>query len=572
MGSSWGFDRMRRLTRVQVSFRSSRDQDRVRRAVTQRRKHQMSLPAPENAFVTPLLTDFYQISMCYAYFKAKMHEQPAVFELFFRKNPFKGAFTVLAGTDEVLRFVSNFKFTAEHIAYLRTVMPHAEDAFFDYLAELDCSKVKISTIAEGTVVFPKEPLIRVEGPLAVAQLLETPLLNLINYPSLIATNAARMRLAAGPTVKLLEFGLRRAQGPDGGMSGSKYAMVGGFDATSNVLAGMMFDIPIQGTHAHSFITSFTSLDDVDDGLTHGPVVIPDFKQQCVAMRERLGYRTNDSELAAFISYAISFPATFLALVDTYSTLDSGVKNYVAVAAVLASHGIKPLGIRLDSGDLAYLSIQARKQFREADEKLGLDLKLENSTIVASNDINESILHSLKEQKHDIDTFGIGTHLVTCQAQPALGCVYKLVQVRGMPRIKLSNEKDKMTIPGLKQLYRIHGRTGPILDLLTRADDPAPAVGESIMAMHPFQEEKRARVTPVKVEKLLLVRWDGRLVDGYTLPSVSDTREFVKQQLRVMREDHIRSQFPTPYKLSVTQTLFASIRKLWLESSPVAELC
>ncbi len=528
---------------------------------------------PDNNFVNPLLTDFYQISMTYGYWKSGMHTQPAVFELFFRKNPFRGGFAVLGGINEVIRFVHSFKFTAEHLAYLRTVLPHAEDEFFTYLENMDCTDLKLSCIREGSVVFPKEPLIRVEGPLAIAQLLETPLLNLVNFPTLIATNAARMRLAVGPDATLLEFGLRRAQGPDGGMSASKYAVLGGFDATSNVLAGMMYGIPIKGTHAHSFITSFTTLDDVRcSKLVSDEVVIPDFKEQVLAMRERLGFgATNTSELAAFISYAISFPRGFLALVDTYSTLDSGVPNYIAVAATLASHGIKPIGIRLDSGDLAYLSMAARKQMKAADTVLGLDIHLGESDIVASNDINEQILHALKEQGHTIDVFGIGTNLVTCQAQPALGCVYKLVQVRGTPRIKLSNEKDKMTIPGLKSLYRVYGKDGPLLDLLTMVDEDESIEGRPILAMHPFFEEKRARVTPIRMEKLLHVVWDGGLTDEYEPFDLIKCRTRATEQIAAMRNDYKRHTNPTPYKLSVTQQLFAMIHRIWLEASPVSVL-
>jgi nicotinate phosphoribosyltransferase len=248
------------------------------------------------------------------------------------------------------------------------------------------------------VVFPKVPLIRVEGPLAVTQLLETTLLNLINYPSLVATNAARMRLAAGPGKRLLEFGLRRAQGPDGGVSASKYAYIGGFDGTSNVLAGKLSGMAVTGTHAHSFVMSYTSLADL-----HSTTIVSnaagqvgenvEFVQRVLEKRTTLGYRTNDGELAAFIAYAQAFPAGLLALVDTYDILSSGVPNFLCVGWVLWELGYKPLGLRIDSGDLAYFSKEIRSVFKEFDRKYAKHEVFGKCNIVASNDINEKVLLS-----------------------------------------------------------------------------------------------------------------------------------------------------------------------------------
>ncbi|EQC41969.1 nicotinate phosphoribosyltransferase [Saprolegnia diclina VS20] len=391
---------------------------------------------PTNALVTPLLTDLYQITMAYAYWKVGRHTEDATFDLFFRKNPFKGEFTVFAGLEEVLFFLNAFKFTESDVAYLRDVMPQGTEAgFFDWLLSLDCSNVKIYALKEGTIAFPRIPVLRIEGHLGITQLLETGLLNLLNYASLIATNAARFIKAAGKDKTLLEFGLRRAQGPDGGISASRYSYMAGFHGTSNVLAGKLFGIPIKGTHAHAFVQAHRSLDDVKQTMLNGV----DFKALTLQYRAKLNAdNTNDGELAAFISYALAFPQAFLALVDTYETLSSGVPNFLAVALALHDLGYKAQGIRLDSGDLAYLSKEARRHFKAAAAKFNLP-DFANFNIVASNDINEAVLNSLNDQGHEIDSFGIGTHLVTCQAQPALGMVYKLVEIGGQARIKLSQE-------------------------------------------------------------------------------------------------------------------------------------
>lgn len=266
-------------------------------------------------------------------------------------------------------------------------------------------------------------MLSVEGPLAVVQLLETVLLNLINFPSLVATNAARMRLAAGADKTLLEFGLRRAQGPDGGLSASKYAILGGFNGTSNVLAGKLFDINVKGTHAHAFVMSYYSLDELCSTRISTPSGDEvEFLSLVLNKREQLSYtRSNAGELAAFIAYAQSFPHGFLALVDTYDTLHSGIQNFLCVAWALHDIGYKPIGVRIDSGDLAYLSRCIRQVFKDFDDQYfdGQEL-FSKLNIVASNDINEDVLLSLNREGHEIDTFGIGTHLATCQKQPALG--------------------------------------------------------------------------------------------------------------------------------------------------------
>ena len=250
---------------------------------------------PTNQLVNPMLTDFYQITMAYAYWKARVHEEEAVFDLFFRKNPFRGEFAIYAGLEEKLRLFENFHFSDDHIAYLKEQMPQCEKGFFEWLKSADCSRMKIYAFKEGTISFPREPLMRVQGPIAVAQLLETATLTLTNYPSLMTTNAAKYRLAVGFEKGLIEFGLRRAQGPDGGISASRYSYMGGFDGTSDVLAGYLFGIPIRGTHAHSYVQSFTGIEDLKDRtLVGADGKVYDFVNMVLEIRNELGFNhTNE---------------------------------------------------------------------------------------------------------------------------------------------------------------------------------------------------------------------------------------------------------------------------------------
>ena len=590
-----------------------------------------SFPKPTNNLVTPLLTDLYQITMAYAYWKTNQHNKSAHFELFFRKNPFGGSYTVFAGLDEVLKFLSNFRFTDDDIKYLRNTpaLSHCEAAFFDeYLANLDCSEVVVHSMKEGSMAFPRVPLLTVTAPLGIGNLIETTLLTLINYPSLVTTNASRMVVAArgqfweetagsnpprsgspprsaketkrksmqltegGPVdftrrkPKCVEFGLRRAQGPDGGFSASKYSHIGGFHATSNVLAGKILNMPIAGTHAHSFVQSYTGLDLVENvkvkrvkGGSSGGGEDDDGMVELLPLvmkyREELGWNdTNEGELAAFLGYASSFPNTFLCLIDTYDTLQSGLRNFILVSLVLDDLGYKPRGIRLDSGDLSYLSLECEYIFHEMGDRFdkGFFYDLD---IVASNDINESILHSLNKQGHAITMFGIGTNLVTCQSQPALGCVYKLVEIEGEPRIKLSNDIEKVLIPGRKVAYRLFGEAGwPLLDLLVgshETDQPAP--GERTLCLHPFMEQKRVAVVPKRVVKLHNLVFDGKnggVVAGQQ-STLSETRQFVNDQINRTRPDLLRYVNPGEYKVSVSEKTFRFLHQLWHAETPVREL-
>ncbi|XP_058091346.1 nicotinate phosphoribosyltransferase 2-like isoform X1 [Magnolia sinica] len=544
-----------------------------------------SIDGPTNPMVTPLLTDLYQFTMAYAYWKAGKHQDRAVFDLFFRKNPFGGEYTIFGGLEECIRFIANFKLREDEISFLRTTLPSTcEDAFFDYLRGIDCSDVEVYAISEGSVVFPKIPLMRVEGPTAVVQLLETPFVNLVNYASLVATNAARHRFVAGRSKNLLEFGLRRAQGPDGGVSASRYSYVGGFDATSNVAAGRIFGIPLRGTHSHAFVSSFMSPDEIIDKTIcscDGSVTCEDFVSRVQSWLNKLQWaeslrgifgETNQSELAAFTSYALAFPTNFLALVDTYDVMRSGIPNFCAVALALRDLGYKAAGIRLDSGDLAYLSIEARKFFYTIEKEFGVT-GFGKMTITASNDLNEETLDALNKQGHEVDAFGIGTYLVTCYAQAALGCVFKLVEINGQPRMKLSEDVSKVSIPCKKRCYRLYGREGyPLVDIMSGENEPPPKVAERILCRHPFNESKRAYVVPQRVEELLKCYWAGGSDKvREVLPPLKEIRDRCRQQMDQMRSDHMRRLNPTPYKVSVSAKLYDFIHFLWLNEAPVGEL-
>lgn len=517
-----------------------------------------------------MLTDLYQITMAYAYWRNGQHEHDSVFDLFFRKHPFSGEFTIFAGLEEVLRFVACYRFKPEDINELKRRFPDWDAEFWEWLATVDTSRVRIYAIEEGTIVIPRIPLIRVEGPLAACQLLETTILVLVNYASLVATNAARHRLAVGPNRSLLEFGLRRAQGPDGAISGSRYAYIGGFDGTSNVKASSIFGIPVQGTHAHSFVSAFVGLNDLRDKSIHDAKGVKrDFVELCLQYRGKLNRNnTNQGELAAFISYAQAYPKNFLTLIDTYDTLESGLWNFLTVALALFECGYSPRGVRLDSGDLAYLSKECRKQFLRISELY--KVPFEKLNIVASNDLNENVLWSLREQGHEVDTFAVGTHLITCYSQPALGCVYKLVQVNNQPRIKVSQDSQKVTIPGRKEAFRLFNASGePVLDLLIASGTTPPVPMKRILCRHPFDANKRVYVTPSKVVPLHHVVWDGKLVQPF--PSLREVRNRVMDQLQSFREDHLRHLNPTPYKLSVTSDLYTFMHDLWLTETPIAEI-
>ncbi|CAL8083255.1 unnamed protein product [Calicophoron daubneyi] len=561
--------------------------------------------------VQPLLTDFYQLTMSYGYWKAGKANDSAVFEIFFRKNPFSGEFTIFAGLSDCIDYLRGFKFTQEDIDYLKNVMPSSTaPEFFDYLLSLDASKFSLWSVEEGSVVFPREPIMRVEGPVIIGQLLETTLLNLVNFASLITTNAARFRLAAGPNKQLFEFGLRRAQGPDGGLSASRYAYLGGYDGTSNVLAGKMFGIPVVGTHAHSFVSAYQSnstescsgengnghrtrvvvanhVDNCDSAggekcdelqdYSKQPMELDKFLDRCWHWSERLSHLLNyaadqvhPGELAAFANYAVAFPDAFVGLIDTYDVLRSGLPNFCAVTLALSEYGHRAIGLRIDSGDLAFLSLTVRAKFGKIAEYYQLPW-FKTLRILVSNDLNEDTLHSLNHQDSSIDAFCVGTHLVTCQKQPALGCVYKMVEICGNPTMKLSAVADKVTIPGKKTVYRLYSKTGDaLLDLLQRSSEPPPKVDERILCRHPTEASKRVFVVPAKVDETMKLFWkSGELVRP--LLTLQEAREHVNQEMNSLRADYKRFLNPTPYKVSLSEELYNFTYDLWSRMAPIGEL-
>ena len=355
------------------------------------------------------MTDLYELTMAAGYWKLRRLDEEAIFTLFFRHAPFGGGFTLAAGLEGVIAFIERYAFSPTELAHLEGLVgnddkPLFERAFLDYLGDLRL-RVDVDAMPEGTLVFPHEPLLRVTGPLLQAQLLESALLNLVNYPTLAATKAAHVVLAAGGA-PVMEFGLRRAQGPDGGLTASRAAYLGGCNATSNVLAGRLFGIPVRGTHAHSWVLSFAS------------------------------------EQEAFDAWADVMPGNAVLLVDTFDTED-GIANAIATGLRMRERGQKLAGIRLDSGDLAYLSVRARELLDAAG--------FEDTQIVASNDLDPATMESLQAQGARIDSWGVGTKLVTCYDQPALGGVYKLTAIRnGGPwrtPVKVSADTAKITVPG-----------------------------------------------------------------------------------------------------------------------------
>ncbi len=531
-----------------------------------------------NSLVSPMLTDLYQLTMAYAYWKNGKANETCSFELFIRNAPFDGEYVVFAGLHECLALVNNFTFSQNDIDYLKTIMPsYVENEFFQYLLNIkdETKKLTIRALPEGTVCGPKLPFIMIDGPLLLVQLLETPFLNLVNYATLIATNASRYCNVVNrdsDNILMFEFGARRAQGPDGALSASKYSYIGGFDGTSNVLAGKLFGIPVLGTHAHSFIMSFYNenknttklilkIDDV--------VVSDDFMEIVEKCRDKIlkvfPSNINADELFAFANFATAFPSKFLALIDTYDVLKSGVVNFAIVSMALNTFGLRGFGVRIDSGDLAYLSLKVSEYLTKIADTFEIP-HLKTVAIVASNDISEKVLESIQSQPNSINAYGIGTNLVTCQGQPALGAVFKLVEIEKHPKIKLSESPSKITIPAKKMCYRLFSSKGhPIVDLMTLADEPEPKVGEEILCRHPFNESMMVKALPSKVEILHKLYWDGKLTEK-SFPSVGEIRYFVKSNLLDFRQDHLRIHNPTPYKVSVSNKLYSLTHELWFTNT------
>ncbi len=473
-----------------------------------------------------LLTDLYQLTMAYGYWKTGKADQEAVFHLLFRKQPFQGGFTLCCGLADSIQYLRGFKFENSDLEYLGQLKGNDgkrlfEPGFLKYLGSLKL-RLDVDAIPEGTVVFPQEPLLRVRGSILQAQLVETALLNLLNFQSLIATKAARVCLAAqGDPV--VEFGLRRAQGIDGALTASRAAYIGGCAGTSNVLAGKVFGIPVKGTHAHSWVMSF------------------------------------ENELDSFDAYANALPNNCIFLVDTYNSLE-GVRHAIEVGKRLGKRGHKLGGIRLDSGDLAYLSIEARKLLNAAGFK--------DAVIVGSNDLNEHLIASLKQQGAAINVWGVGTMLVTAYDQPALGGVYKLSAIRKPDgtwehKIKLSEQSVKVTNPGVLQVRRfrkanqftgdaIYDETRPLPRLITIVETrPLPRL---ITIVDPADATRRKHFpADTKYEDLLIpVLRRGKLV--YDLPSLDSIRTRAQHQLAALYPGIKRFENPHQYPAGLELTL------------------
>lgn len=459
-----------------------------------------------------MLTDFYELTMMYGYFKKNKKDNIAVYDMFFRKTTGESAYAIAAGLDQLIDAVNNLRFTQEDIDYLRTQNMFDEE-FFEYLLNWKFSG-EIYAIPEGTVVFPFEPLVRVKAPMMEAQLIETMLLNIINHQTLIATKASRV-VSAARGDGVLEFGLRRAQGPDAGIYGARAAMIGGCVATSNVLTGQMFDVPIAGTHAHSWVMSF------------------------------------DSELEAFRAYAEIFPDACLLLVDTYDTLGSGVPNAITVLNEIKAKGHKPMGIRLDSGDLAYLSKEARKMLDEAG--------LQEARIFASSDLDEQIISDLKAEGACIDVWGVGTKLITSYDCPALGGVYKLAaeEENGelKPKIKISDNIWKITNPGYKKVVRIYSNiTGKAVADLIMLDGETIDESKPLVIYDQLETWKKMTITNFNVRELLVpVFIDGKQV--YQSPSVMDIRAYSEKDLNTFWGEYRRFRSPHIYKVDLSDKLY-----------------
>jgi nicotinate phosphoribosyltransferase len=464
-------------------------------------------------YTRALLTDLYELTMAAGYLEQGRSSDTATFDLYYRRNPFKGGYGIAAGLEDAVRAVMDARFNSDDIQFLRSIKsstgsPAFSEDFLRYLASYSF-KSNIRGVPEGTVIFPNEPLLQVSGNLMECQMVETVLLCHINFQTLVATKAARIWEAANHGV-VVEFGLRRAQGPDGALSACRAAFIGGVDGTSNVLGSAIMGIPARGTHAHSWIQAFTS------------------------------------ELEAFRSYARSFPDDCILLVDTYDTLKSGLPNAIKVAKELEQGGHRLTGIRIDSGDLAFLSQRARQVLDQEG--------LPYVKIVASNELDEYIIADILAQGGKIDIWGVGTNLVTGSGEGgcALGGVYKMVEHNGRPKIKLSANPEKMTNPGIKKVVRFYEEE--LMDADALADNSEDLNLPDILIVDPNNPLRRKKLNSGRrVELLKPIISAGKLV--YEFPSLTQIREYRKQQLSHLHESHKRLHNPHEYKVGLTHKLW-----------------
>ena len=464
-----------------------------------------------------LLTDLYQITMAYGYWKTGLYKKESVFHLFFRRSPFQGGFTVAAGLENVIDYLKNFHFEASDLEYLSTLSIGDKENLFppdflDYLSKISFT-CDVEAVPEGSIVFPYEPLLRIQGPLIECQLLESPLLNLINFPSLIATKAARMVLASQGD-PIIEFGLRRAQGIDGALTASRAAYIGGCDSTSNVLAGKLFGIPVKGTHSHSWVMVF------------------------------------DEEIEAFQTYAKHLPDNCVFLVDTYDTL-SGVKKAIEVGKWLRQNNKKFLGIRLDSGDLTYLSIKTRELLDAAG--------FPDTHIIASNELDEVLISELKHQGAQVNVWGVGTHLITGKEQSALDGVYKLGALRDPGgkwnyKLKLSEQMTKTSNPGILQVRRYYTEKNSnladvIYDIHTDIDQ------QDCLMIDPFDATKRHLLKKGMLHEELLqpIFRKGQCI--YSIPSLLEIRSRRQFELQKFHKGIKRFLNPHTYPVGLEHSLY-----------------
>ena len=464
-----------------------------------------------------LLTDLYELTMMQGYFRNIDRNETVIFDAFYRSNPNGGGYAISAGLEQLISYIKELHFAPQDIKYLASLHIFDKD-FLDYLANFRFSG-SIYAIPEGTVIFPREPLVKVIAPIMEAQLVETAILNIINHQSLIATKASRVCWAARGD-GIMEFGLRRAQGPDAGTYGARAAVIGGCTGTSNVLCGQLFDVPVKGTHAHSWIMSF-----------------PD-------------------EYTAFKTYAEMYPTACILLVDTYDTLKSGVPNAIRVFQEMKDAGVNLsyYGIRLDSGDLAYLSKKARKMLDDAG--------FHDAVISASNDLDEYLIDSLKVQGAAITSWGVGTNLITSKDWPAFGGVYKLAAIMGedgkfIPKIKLSENSEKVTNPGNKTIYRIYEKdTGKIkADLICLVDEEF-SENEPLLLFDPLEPWKKTKLKPgtyTMRELLKPIFVDGECV--YESPKVMDIREYCQKELSTLWDETRRLINPQKVYVDISSKLY-----------------
>lgn len=459
-----------------------------------------------------LHTDKYQINMIYAHWKLNRHNQVRVFDAYFRKNPFNNGYAVFAGLERIVHYINALRFDEDDIAYLREQSEGYEEAFLDELKRFKFTG-SLHAVPEGTVVFPNEPIIRVEARIFEAQLIETALLNFMNYQTLIATKASRIRRVA-PRDTLFEFGTRRAQEADAAIWGSRAAYIAGFDGTSNMESGKLFRIPTVGTHAHAWVMDF------------------------------------DTELEAFEAFAQVHPDHAVLLVDTYDTLRSGVPHAICVGKQLEQRGHKLKGIRLDSGDLAYLSIQARKMLDEAG--------LGYVTITASNDLDENLIFDLKAQGARINAWGVGTQLITAADNPSLGGVYKLVARKQgddyVPVIKISGNPEKITTPGMKTVYRIVGQHGKAEGDYIAFVHERVKEAKKLKLFDPVHTYLQKDVTDFEAVELLQPVFEGGEQVG-RLPGLDEIRAYHNNQLDLFWDPYLRKMNPEPYPVDMSETVW-----------------